>query len=183
VFNNVEIVNDRARQIKGIDLIADGKKIDVKAQSSTKYINNPTKTYILELSFLGDDGAEIPGWFINNQILTDVYAFLWIPKAEAIGGRIPEVSCIHEVELMLVDKHKLKAFINETYDDKALMEIGCWMREKGERRLSSSIDGIHFSHTPTLWEKPSNIVGQKEFYKQFAIRHCIVTPKEIIDIT
>lgn len=183
VFTKVETVQDRERQSKGIDLIADGIRIDVKAQSSPRYINNPTKTFILELSFLNSNLEEMQGWFIDKSLLTDMYAFIWIPKADAIGGRMPGIDFIKEMEIMLIDKHKVKHYINQIYPDATLMEMSQYMRQKGERRLSSSVDGIHFSHTPTLFEKPSNIVAQKEFLKQFAIKHCMVTSKTITDIT
>lgn len=183
VFKNVEVCNDWERQQRGIDIIADGIRTDLKAQSSPRYINNPTKTFILELSFLNSLREEYIGWFLDSKMQTDAYAFIWIPNADCIGGRIPGIALIKEVEIMLVDKHKMKEYINSEYSDESLLEISKYMRQHGERRLSSKLNGLHFSHTPTLFEQPSNIVAQKEFLKQFAIKHCMVTPTTITDIT
>ena len=57
-FYSVESVNDYRRQVKGVDIIADGMYIDNKAQSSPRYVNNPKETFILELSF--------EPWFISS---------------------------------------------------------------------------------------------------------------------
>ena len=51
------LIEDKELQIAGVDLQMKNKKdnivnIDIKAQSSSRYINNPRPTFVLELSSL-----------------------------------------------------------------------------------------------------------------------------------
>lgn len=183
IFEKVDEVTDTARQLAGIDYIIDDQNVDVKAQSSVSYINNPRDTFILELSFLNGVCEESIGWFINPNSHTDIYAFVWISSATVgTDGRIHNVQDIHQIEIMLVDKHKLKEAVNKIYSDQELLEISLQMRLTGEHRKDGRVNGIHFSHSPTLFEKPTNIVARKWFLKQFATMHCKVTQDSIIHI-
>ncbi len=65
VFNEVEYADDYQRQVAGIDVIADGQLIDIKAQSSKDYLNHPRNTFILELYFINKAEQESFGWFID----------------------------------------------------------------------------------------------------------------------
>lgn len=183
VFTQVEEIKDKKRQCDGIDVIVDNVNVDIKAQSSKNYINNPRPTFILELSCLNRQKEEMLGWFINPEVKTDLYAFVWIPKAFVHNGVIPSIDSIEEIEIMLVDKHKLKSYINAFYTDDSLLELSTYMRSRCEPRLSSKVPNTHFTHSSSLWELPTNLVVKKEVLKQFAIKHCSVTRTTIVDIT
>lgn len=179
VFHKVEVINDFERQVQGIDLIADGHIIDIKAQSSSTYLNNPRPTFILELSFLSRKKEETIGWFLNPSVKTTVYAFVWIPKTKCIDGAIPDPESIEEVEILLVDKIKVKETINQWRTDDELLGVSRWLRVKGVTRRECTLDGVHLSYSPGLFEKPSNLVAQKWFLKNFSLGHYIVTKTSI----
>lgn len=182
-YGSVEMVEDKERQTSGIDVIADGMLIDNKAQSGVKYINNPTDTYILELSFLNKYQEETVGWFLDTKSKTTHYLFVWIHDA-IVGedNRIIPYRGINKVEVMLVDKSKLREMIGKVYSDYSLISIARKMRDLERPHQYTYMNGIKFSHTPTLDEKPCNLVLSKDKLLECAVEHCFVTPDEIIHI-
>ena len=182
VYEHFETVEDRQRQLQGIDVIADGHLIDIKSQSSDKYINNPTSSFILELSFLRQEGDECIGWFLNNELLTEQYAFVWIHKAQLNCGQLKSSEDIYKAEIMLVDKQPLKYTINCWRSDTELFNKAHEMRLSATRRCDCSLDGVHISHTHHLDERPTNIVAQKTFLKKFSVGHYIVTKDYIKNV-
>lgn len=179
VYNKVESIYDAETQISGIDVIADGQLIDTKAQLSENYLNNPTNTFILELSFLSKNLKEIVGWFLNPNSKTTVYAFVWIPKTRVVMGMIPNPEAIEEVEILLVDKTKLKDRINKWRSDDDLLGVARWMRQTITRKKECTLDGVKLVQSAHLFEQPTNIVAQKWFLKQFSLGHYIVTKTNI----
>ena len=165
-----EMVYDFDRQIKGIDVVVGGKNIDIKAQSSPRYINNPTDTYILELQFLNKYGKEMDGWFLNDDLETDFYAFVWIPVATTnVDGSLTSPYDIKETYLMVVDKNRMKDYILSRHPKESLKEM-CRKARKRDERVSYYIDdGLKFSFSPKLAEKPCNIVASRGFLKKFAV--------------
>jgi hypothetical protein len=180
MYQDVEVVYDTQRQLQGIDIVADGNLIDIKAQSSARYLNNPTNTFILELSFLSSNKEETVGWFLKPDIQTTAYAFVWIHKTKEVNGMILNPNDIEEVEILLVDKKTLKQKINQWRTDDELLGVSRWMRQTATRSKECTLDGIKkLSHTPELFEKPSNLVVQKWFLQQFSLGHYIVTKTSI----
>lgn len=178
-FNYVHWITDSESQYKGIDVIADGFYIDIKAQSSPRYINNPRGTFILELSFLDKNNNPLPGWFINNRCATTMYSFVWINSAKVTDGVIKNPYDIEEVEVLLVDKIKLKEYINKWRSDDDLWMVSNRMRSIGMSRRECTLDGVHLSHTMNLVEKPTNLVVQKWLLEHFKNGHYIVTKTSI----
>jgi hypothetical protein len=182
VFSNVEFVDDVSLQVAGVDVIADGKLIDNKSQSSPRYVNNPTNTFILELSFLNKYEKESVGWFIKEDSKTTHYLFVWINRADVdSNGRILP-NGIHEVEVMLVDRNQLRESVANYYTDEELMRIANGMRCSGHKWSPCSIPDCKFSHTPTLAEKPTNIVARKSFLETCSVMHCVVGEYGIVHI-
>lgn len=183
-----KLIYDRELQIAGVDLQFNGAKtgnllnVDIKAQSSKKYLNAPRPTFLLELSSINRYGEDFVGWFLNPDLITDYYAFMWIPKAKVnADGGINSPDDIEEAEVMLVSKKKIKTYISELlkrkgYDD--LQSVIDDMRINEIERIPLE-KGINFSHTPTLYEKPVNIVVHKNILKKFSIAHYIVTKETI----
>lgn len=181
----VEDICDKSRQQKGIDIIADDLIIDNKAQSSKRFLNNPTNTFILEISTFNRLGNEMAGWFVNNELLTNYYAFIWIPKAKVNNaGYLTSYKDIEQIEIMIVDRKALHAAINEIWSDIKLHNFAENLRKQGISRSDpAAFKHIgHFTCSTQLREMPVNLVVKKDFYKQFAIKHCYVTPQAIIDI-
>lgn len=187
LFQNVSFVTDEEMQCKGVDFTADGAKpnmlIDVKAQSSAKYINNPTPTFCLEVSTFNRTGTrEMVGWFCNERNITEYYTYVWMNEASVDErNRIPAPENIKRVEVMTVDAKALKEFINsklKKHHFENLQAVVHAMRDNETTRIDIC-HGVHFSYSPHLVEKPVNIIVHKSVLRQFIIPgtagHCMVT--------
>ena len=182
LFKSVETVTDFSRQVAGVDVIADGMYIDNKAQSSPKYVNNPTNTFILELSFLNKYDEESVGWFLSDTSQTTHYLFVWVNNALVDYNRRILPDGIREVEVLLVDKQKLRDKISKYYSDDRLLTIANEMRETESTWMPCKIPLCKFSHSPTYREKPTNIVAKKDFFIECSTMHCIVSTDNIVHI-
>ncbi len=187
LFKKVKFETSRERQIIGVDVEADGLLIDNKAMSSPRFINNPANTFILELLVHSELRGEYLGWFVNPDIITTHYLFIWIPEAKVgPSGYILDSKEIQKIEVMLVDRVKLHQIINESCTDERLLQIAHDMVAKNSRDREISEFGYyrcpHFVYSNQLNEKPVNLVTPKNWLKKAAVKHCFVTAKEIIDI-
>ena len=191
LFRRYESVPSKKIQLTGIDVFADGMKIDNKAMSAPQYINNPKKTFILELWVHSEQRqCEYLGWFLNPDLETTHYLFVWIPDASVPPGEyITSSYQINKLEVMLVDKQKLREYISSQYSDEDLLSVCKDMVSTGETikdmvKLQTPYlrypPCIRFSNQ--LQEQPCNLVMPKSELKRFAVKHCFVTTKEIIDI-
>ena len=186
-----KLIDDRNLQIAGVDLQLDSNKllktlnIDIKAQSSAKYINSPRPTFLLELSSINKYGEDFIGWFLNPKIITDYYAFVWMHEVDTNDPtELFGYPQIKKVEIMLVSREKIKEYVlgllhKNGYDD--VSPIVNQMRDTETTRIPL-VDGIHFSHTPTLYEKPVNLVVHKRILKKFASLHYYVYQDKIVKI-
>lgn len=187
LFNDCETIEDVDRQVSGIDEVADGMLIDNKAMSSPGYINNPSKTFITELLTHSKTGEPYLGWFLNNNLKTTHYLFVWIWNANVPrGAYITNENQIKRLEVMLIDRQKLHELINKHCSDKRLLAVAKDMVARSERSRNISEFGYyncpHFVHSTDLKEKPVNLVNPKWFLSQAAIKHCYVTPTEIFHL-
>lgn len=179
---NSSMVEDVDMQVHGSDEVFNGKNVDLKAQSSKRYLNAPADTFILEVSFLDRRGKEHIGWFLNNESITDYYAFIWIPKVKVNDdGVITSPTDIEEMEILMVDKHDIRNFIQSKVSDNELLNIADDMRYYEDRRadLPEQVYGLHISHTPTLFEKPVVLVAKKWLLEKFSVGHYLVTKNSI----
>ena len=174
------LIEDKELQIAGVDLQMKNKKdnivnIDIKAQSSSRYINNPRPTFVLELSSLNCYQQPTVGWFLNTSLVTDYYSFVWINDAVVDeNNRIASPDNINEVEIMTVSRKHLKEYMSKLLGDCDVDDVIEDMRNTGDTKRPLA-KGVSFSHTPSLFEKPVNLVVHKNILKKFAISHCRVT--------
>lgn len=181
-----KLVDTKELQFAGVDVQMEKNghtsNIDIKAQASKKYINNPTKTFVLELDFLDKDGYRHIGWFLNEELITDYYTFVWVLDSDVDeNNKLHTKDDIHKLEVMTIDKRKLSDYVMKRLKDVDYETIISEMRNTEETRRNL-VNGIRFSHTPTLREKPVNLVVDKWVLKKFAICHSIVTKDEITKI-
>lgn len=191
LFRKYENVSSTNLQLSGIDIIADGMKIDNKAMSAPQYINNPKNTFILELWVHSERRqCEYLGWFLNPDLETTHYLFVWIPDASVTPGEyITSSYQINKLEVMLVDKQKLREYISSQYSDEDLLSVCKNMVSTGSPRKDMvKLQMPYLRYPPCirfsnqLQEQPCNLVMPKSELKRFAVKHCFVTAKEIIDI-
>jgi hypothetical protein len=191
-FLNIKLITDTQTQSTGVDVTCDSKfaknmRIDVKAQSSAKYINNPRPTFSLEVSTYNRYGTNVfTGWFFNANSITEYYTFVWIHRASVdTKGRVHSAENIERIEVLTVDACKLKDYINNVlcnYGLNNVEQVARDMRNAKKTRIEIC-NGIHYSHSPNLIEKPVNLVVHKRILKKFTIPgqfgHCIVTKDDI----
>ena len=183
IFKNSSIINDRELQVNGVDIIADGKNYDLKAQSSPRYLNNPTDTFIVEISFLNKVGNRVDGWFLKDTI-TDDYVFIWLPKVN-VGddGYIHSVEDIEEAEIIIADKESLYDAVIKTLGDKSFWDIEdelISLNEHATARPFRYINDIKYVMSTQLYEMPICAVLPKSFIKKCAVGHYHVTKQSII---
>lgn len=158
LFPTASIIEDKELQIKGVDIIRDNIKIDLKGQISDNYINNPRPTFALELLTNDRTGTPMIGWFLDNKKITDRYGFCWIPK----GTKEP--FAIDSLEYMEIDIKKLKEYLAVDMNLNKMYEIAQAIQGTDERYKINQYLSIVSS--PHLVEQPVNLVVNKEYYKQ-----------------
>lgn len=187
-FTAAKLITNKEMQSAGVDVICNSKrardmKIDIKAQSSAKYINDPRPTFSLEVSTYDRYGVEdLVGWFFSAKAITEYYTFVWIHDAKVDDNkRIRRVDDIQRLEVLTVDAHALQDYIDDILYDHELDDIDAITQSmRWEERLRIDVcDGIYYRHSPSLPEKPVNLVVQKRILQKFAIEskygHCMVT--------
>lgn len=157
-------------------------KIDNKAMSDKKYLNNPANSFILEIcSFNG--GQYNLGWYLNEDLETTHYLFVWLHKVDVPkGAYITDSRQIKKIEIMLVNRKEVHDLINTYVTDEELKNraktmIRCNM---DENRIVGTPLKLRYSTDKA--EAPVTLVVPKFLYKKIAIKHCYVTPSEIVDI-
>ena len=162
IFKTFDRKTDLKSQKLGIDIVCNNVNVDEKAQ--IKYKNSPLPTQAFEVNFLSNRGSqEKLGWFLNNDLETQVYAIISIVKADVKSQKEPikKVEQIEELEILYVPKKKLQRMILEKIDRDTIFSTAKKMRKK-ELPKSTTINSIKFVYTDFLAEKPVNIVVHKK---------------------
>lgn len=149
--------------IKGVDIQVDDMLIDEKM--ATSYINKDLQTYSLELMFLNRKGKETKGWLLKEDSLTTHYVLGWITAKK---DKNISLSDILYVEIVLLDKKKIKAFVAENIDLNKVEKL-YELKQNTDFR-----NGFKLVHSKHLVEKPFNIIVTKEKYIELADKHLIV---------
>lgn len=185
---NFERVTDKKRQCEGIDVIFDinGKHYLCDEKNGGSRINTNLRTFSLELSFIDRSGARRTGWLLNENNVNDSYLFIWTDKADSEKPR--SISEIHNVEIALVQKKKIKEYLKETacLDDTAIrsmnesivnypdtMKHALFSDSFGKRKYS--ISGITVCHSTQLYEQPLNIILPREVYRKISDLNVVIT--------
>lgn len=164
--DKIQIVTNKAQQVRGVDAICNGVNIDFKFQVGNKYIGNPTDTFSLELQTDNRYGETMIGWFLDEDKITDEYGFVWITK----GTAIPFV--VEEIEYMQVNIAALKEAL---FKEISLSQIDKWCEELyGTRDRIYCSSNYRVVSSGQLFERPINLVVSKNYLKKFATKYCIV---------
>lgn len=186
-FNKIQPVLDKATQLKGIDIIADGLKIDNKAMSDPQYLNNPANSFVLEICSFAQGQYQL-GWFLHPDLETTHYLFVWLHEVQVQpGAYITNSKQIQRMEVMLVNKEKIHQYINTYHSDQELKDTAKLMvLKKMDRKYTANFGlkkpTIHFAHSIHKAEGPVTLVVPKHILKLSADKHCMVTPQSIIEI-
>lgn len=144
-----EFISDKARQTQGIDVIysRNDRKyvIDEKAQIDYIY-EGPLNTFVLEL--LNGSSGRV-GWFINNELKTEYYMFIW-PHADVQYNdkQLRSVDDIEYARYALVERTRLKRKIESQYPSvDRLMDYAI-------RLLEGSLEGAYEKNNRRYFKKP-----------------------------
>ena len=199
-------VDDAARQVAGVDVevrLAGGLLLAVDEKSQVDYLASPLPTFVLELGFTGRDGRRQQGWFLNDELKTDAYLFVWpradVAKRELSAARILRCECMtvpraglrRELEAAGWGRERLARL------ERAVCE-GPWphshsvpfsQAENGAAEGAAprgpaecagpDVDGVKVSRSPRLAENPVNLVVKKEFLLRCATGHYDVRPGRV----
>lgn len=160
VMDNFERVNDKKRQLEGLDVIfsKDGKTYNADEKASVRYRN--LKTYALELSFIDKKNELQDGWFLKKGLKTDTYVFVWIDK----------IKDEEFISLVVISKDKvIKHLENLGWTESTLRKKMSMIRDGiGTYMGDIYTDGCKFSYSPNYVEQPINILLPRKFYEDNA---------------
>ena len=159
-----ERVTDKARQVKGIDLILFGKsgksiKIDEKAKyRGLQSEGAQLKSYSFEVSRLCADGKRRDGWFIDKNIETDFYCYAF-PKLD--GDSIKP-----KMQVDLFSKKDIIAIIEKETTLSYIEQAAFMMSIRGTRLLPFKNFALYKTPANKLPEEPINIVMSRELIEK-----------------
>ena len=184
---NFERVTDRQRQCAGIDVIfeKDGHQYLCDEKNGGTRINTNLRTFSLELSFINRAGVRQTGWLLNKANTNDSYLFIWTDKADS--EKPTDVSEIHQVEVALVRKEKIKEYLRDTagLDELTMLALNesivnnpssvssSLISENGGKR-KYSINGVTVCHSTQLYEQPLNVILPREVYRKIADLNTVI---------
>jgi len=171
------LITDIKSQMKGIDILMkdlkNNKSIKFDLKSQSTYINNPLPTFALEVLYNNKNNQDKLGWFINDELETQFYGFIWIHKAELTNGNIISKDDFKKIEIMFVKKDKIiQELKNMGLNKEKIIDVSNEMRLEGKD--TKIINNVKFRLTKNLQEKPVNIVLRKSFYKKICVQHFMI---------
>ena len=195
IVKEIDFNTEPTKQINGVDfeILQGNNIINIDSKTQTKnYINKPTSTFCLELSFINKLGYEEDGWFIKNN-LTDYYILGWIDDSVTIMKNnnlfIPNPNDIHKIRLMIISKYKIieklkelniynqipiaKKYLIENnvshlYFDyiKQIFYTKLELKKLKEQGIYPKyVTFCYTNNNPYIPEKPINLVLSIDFYK------------------
>ena len=159
-----ERVKDRARQFKGIDIILFGKNRQIKIDEKAKYRGlqedgAKLKSYSFEVSRLCKDGEYHNGWFIDPDIETDYYCYIF-PKLNdsenAMNGLKPNM------QMELFSKQDIVDLITKETTLSYIEQVAHLMSVKDTRIVKFKNFVLYKTPAYKLPESPINILISSE---------------------
>ena len=188
-LNIQEIVKDRDRQLRGIDVIAQLYGQDIKVD--VKSIASQLPTFCFEIS--GNINTSQKGWLINPDMQTDYYLIVYHEVIGASsyrqGKTLMTQDNVASTEAMLIKKETLKKEIERNLGDLDVLvekirgydihqKSAARFNEKGELVKNKNRMDIYPVLSCGLYEQPINVVVRKEVLKKLAIMHWMILDKE-----
>lgn len=142
--DTIEIVRDKERQVKGIDIILNykGKKYTIDLKANTDYINQkkPLWSFVQEITTLNNDKVPIIGWLLNTNLENEYLSFLWIDKTK--DGKLTCAEDIESAEIAIVKKEKIINYLaNLGMTRELLLSIAYDLRYHNGENVEELTDG------------------------------------------
>lgn len=194
----VSNIDNIEEQLNGSDFILNFKNnntyyMDLKAQTN-KYIENPTPTFCLELSWLKNKEYKY-GWFLREDLKTNKYIFMWIHKANYVdtpkNRLLTNENDIKSAEIMIIDTQKIHKYLDDLLlNNYYLDKVQDYMRKNNIYKIYYDIDtrklvsnkiknSLTFTLSYKLPEQPINLVINKKVWEQLASAHYFLENNEI----
>ena len=165
---SIEIVDDKCRQVKGIDIILNlnNKIYTIDEKTTVRYVKLPT--FSLELEFINRNNKLQQGWLLDNSKINDYYLFAWLEELN--DPIIVNIDSIKSMDVAIVNKNNIINYLNSlgwTKDN--LQKKTNKIRSNPNENLGNFKDnGCKFSISNNLREKPINVLLKKTTYKEIA---------------
>lgn len=182
-FSNVKRIDDRDRQLKGVDIEFDynGKHYVCDEKAATNYVNrwNRLDTFALELSSMQGRGTKVwrDGWFVNENLINDSYLFVWIDNAANYDISTISEDEITSAEICLVRKSAIREYLRDIgWSKKKLKFKDNEIRFGGDEDFGMiCTNGCKFSFSKNLYEEPINVLLSRDTYRQISDFHVEIT--------
>lgn len=185
-----ERCNDDLLQKQGVDGYLTIESLGIHnaptdEKAGAHYVNQPIKTYLMELSQITAMGKEVDGWFLSDKNKTEYYIlmYLWalVPqqidregKANVMWEKIKEDN-ITLVEYYIVKKDDIFKYLEECgFDEQRLRDGVKYLREHPEKDNVKTKFGFKFVISRQFRECPVNICIEKRIYNKICILHRFV---------
>jgi hypothetical protein len=154
-------VTSKALQLQGIDVIfqsATGDDMLVDEKCATDYIGKNLQTFAFELRATSDkkSGYRYDGWFLSNRLNTTHYLLAFINRAKV--EKNPKSEDIQEMEIMLINKDKVIAYLKDLGWTTEKLVSKCNAIDSGDTDFGNIEDGFKFSKSKHKIEAPINIL-------------------------
>lgn len=177
----IEYIEDGDRQQQGIDVtfVQNGNTYIIDEKAQTDYLYRSLPTFSLELL---NSSSGRRGWFINDEMLTQYYMFIW-PHANVhrVNNQLQSVDDIEYVDYALVSKERLVELIETQYNlnNEQLLEYANRISRNELEGTDERNGRVYYKNTPfdrniylvyttTKRERPVNLIVSKHILEQNA---------------
>ena len=150
-------------------------------KASAHYVNNPIKTYLMELSQITSAGDEVDGWFLSKDSKTEYYILMYIwalvPQTENNGRIFSDWKSIKDdnitlVEYFIVKKSDIFSYLEKCgFDEGRLRDAVRYLRENNDVDRVNTEHGFKFVISRKFKECPVNVCIERDVYKKICKMH------------
>lgn len=164
-------------QILGVDVIfiMNSEQFNCDEKVAAHYINKPLQTFAFELSFIDKNGNVKDGWFLDKFKLNNSYLLCWLDESESDNPT--KYSQIKKGEILLIYKDKLIEYLETLNWNVNKLRLKCGLIRSGRDKNLGNInkDGIKFSYSEGLVEKPINFIVSREILRKYSYYNEIIS--------
>lgn len=163
-FDNFERCEDKERQIKGIDTLFTVGEQTVKCDEKAAVNYTNLKTFCQEIDRVNRGGRWQIGWFVDPNLETNAYLYVFIDDADWSKDEI------RKVEALLVSKKQFKRYLaSQGFDDNKMIEFAEYIKQCGVYGLQAP-EGCRWHYSDYLPEKPINLLASRDLLRKLAFK-------------
>lgn len=184
LFTEFFRTDSKREQLLGCDLLLSIpnkglNRVIVDEKVAANYANRDLNTFALEISFIGENGEEKDGWFIDKEKHTEFYLCGWIRKCDIPYNKeekkfntdLISKENIQIMDWALVSRKKLLNLLEEKgWTIEKIIKQKNIIRKNKCIKTNEFINGVSFRYSDYLAEKPINLLLYKAAY--FKVSEC-----------